>query len=1182
MARNSNAASLSAHVQLPRDSVYELQKSLQGVELLAYLPPVDGVSDKKLSKFVETAFHPLRPWVTAIEPKGDGVIWNYETKEIMAEFSLESSLDAENAAMGDDNVVAPPPPTNTSKTSGLLPKSSSPTATAYMKSNRSKHGSLKMCFYDHEAIVCATQNSAERTCFEEWIVVLTATHVVMCDVNQNSASRMIAADELQRQAPCSLEILPSGLLAIGCQDGKIRVWNPRLWRIVETIDMGSAKDVQQLLFLPSQLLNANRNGSGMSATDSAIRGNYVAQHLVGMALDGKVVTWRISVVNSGANFECKKVSEIDLKEVFKQFDSSNGFNELKLHTHQEIMSAATKDGTVFFFDLSSLFRQAKGPNLLGVLPSTKLPSPVVVPGPRKGAFLVLSIPPSSNSVPPNMMKKLKILSLASSPRDSNGLCCLTTFGLLVLRTCCFPNTKPVFISRGIGKAPLIAYPSTAKVALRFYGEETSSKQEDHKLQCGNDAPNETLKTPLLQPCPSNSAYLAAIVPASTHLEILQMDSELRNQKSVSMTSIFSGNALAFAWHPMKLRFAVLVPHKPNSRRMTRAQTSAHIAPRRRGFMFGGSSKNMSDDLSAAELKLRNQTARLMALAVFEVSADGGHVEMVEENCGLDDHLLHIFSGPLLGVVKYEADEEGGSSADGSSSKSLTDSHDSPSSMMRSKRTESSVFAAISTPTFASSGSGGSFSEPQQIAEASTSGLKKAYLEFYEWDTIDKNSGAQAGKLEKIGAPLDCPLALEWERCTNRFCALIYPNCVKVYRATASPPDLVCLHEIPTFQTAQSVKWVNHTLFFATEDEIKCCVVSKTRCLSLCLHPQLPLLIAHWHSFHSNSSIIAWEFQPSIGGGSGAGVAGVTSDWLDLIPGSLKMKDDACTAGVYWYRRELIAYKPTHARSLSALSIGGGDSSATSTPHDSVDVPSLPSSMQLNLEHVSSIGSSEYILQHFALQSGASEKLDDLPVWKNYQGKSLVPWKAVANHNQSVVCVQLKDPVKAQYSQFSSSGNGGAEDRSFSYVVMEIKPKAGGNSSRRVDTDGGDDGGSASNFRVACGSQLDALDVCFVVFNRPDNETQGQRPWLLVVLASTGKSLCLQTQCDQVDESARIVLRREIERIFLTPIPLTPQSPYVSTIGVRLLYLSMGNDSRQLVQLSEDDLNVPNPASTFCT
>lgn len=37
-----------------------------------------------------------------------------------------------------------------------------------------------------------------------------------------------------------------------------------------------------------------------------------------------------------------------------------------------------------------------------------------------------------------------------------------------------------------------------------------------------------------------------------------MDAELRNQKSISMTSVFSGNAIALAWHPTQQRFAILV------------------------------------------------------------------------------------------------------------------------------------------------------------------------------------------------------------------------------------------------------------------------------------------------------------------------------------------------------------------------------------------------------------------------------------------------------------------------------------------------------------------------------------------------------------------------------------------------------------------------------------------------
>lgn len=125
----------------------------------------------------------------------------------------------------------------------------------------------------------------------------------------------------------------------------------------------SCADVQQLLFLPSQTLNASRSDSGSSATSLGIRANYAAQHLVATTLVGKVLTWRVSVVD-GESFECQKVSEVKLKEAYKPFDSSSGVYELKLHEHQEMMSAATKDGTVFFFDLAPLFRQAKRSVLL--------------------------------------------------------------------------------------------------------------------------------------------------------------------------------------------------------------------------------------------------------------------------------------------------------------------------------------------------------------------------------------------------------------------------------------------------------------------------------------------------------------------------------------------------------------------------------------------------------------------------------------------------------------------------------------------------------------------------------------------------------------------------------------------------------------------------------------------------
>lgn len=80
----------------------------------------------------------------------------------------------------------------------------------------------------------------------------------------------------------------------------------------------------------------------------------------------------------------------------------------------------------------------------------------------------------------------------------------------------------MFIARASDRAPLLAFPSTAKVALRILGDERSSsasKLDEHKLQSGSDAPNEKLKTPLLLPCPSDASYLAAVLPATQHMEV---------------------------------------------------------------------------------------------------------------------------------------------------------------------------------------------------------------------------------------------------------------------------------------------------------------------------------------------------------------------------------------------------------------------------------------------------------------------------------------------------------------------------------------------------------------------------------------------------------------------------------------------------------------------------------------
>lgn len=174
---------------LPRDCVFSLQRAAGAVDVQASLVP-DGVSDKRLSKLVEVAQHPTKPWVAAIEPRGNGVVWNYETSEQVAELSLEVAQgqedDADEGDGGAEAIAAVSSPT--ASKSFLQLGSSSPTAVSYIKSSRKSTG-LKMLFYDQEAIAATAQIPAPRSCFDEWLIVLAATGIVIYDLNHNSMVR---------------------------------------------------------------------------------------------------------------------------------------------------------------------------------------------------------------------------------------------------------------------------------------------------------------------------------------------------------------------------------------------------------------------------------------------------------------------------------------------------------------------------------------------------------------------------------------------------------------------------------------------------------------------------------------------------------------------------------------------------------------------------------------------------------------------------------------------------------------------------------------------------------------------------------------------------------------------------------------------------------------------------------
>lgn len=59
----------------------------------------------------------------------------------------------------------------------------------------------------------------------------------------------------------------------------------------------------------------------------------------------------------GADFI--KISEMEIRDAFKGFDTSVGIAELRYHPNQETLSVSGRDGGVYIFDVAPLTTQNK-------------------------------------------------------------------------------------------------------------------------------------------------------------------------------------------------------------------------------------------------------------------------------------------------------------------------------------------------------------------------------------------------------------------------------------------------------------------------------------------------------------------------------------------------------------------------------------------------------------------------------------------------------------------------------------------------------------------------------------------------------------------------------------------------------------------------------------------------------
>ncbi|KAH9101018.1 hypothetical protein Ae201684P_007207 [Aphanomyces euteiches] len=761
----------SATCMLPLDTT-AVQKF--GMEFHALLN-MDGPGSKKKSKMTGVTFHPVRPWVAAVESKDFGIVWNYETKEVIKRFTLQIADETTGVDKKDDTPLTP--------ASAAISKTMAMTSTFSPKLGTGKTKSTSvLMFFDRETISHMSGISRGIDCFEEWLIILTL----------NNINRCISPEELGRAAPNSIEMLPGGFLAIGCGDGKIRVWSPRLWKVCHVIDMGVVREIPHMILVPAP---ADSTPSSSSSAPSSA--NAFHCFLISINQDGKAIVWSIHHLKN--EFQQSRACEFDTKDANKRIDLTTcGFYEFKLLLEDSILTSISKDGNVLMWDISFLrsTHQAKEPrvNFLGAFhaaaTATKPLHGTIFLGSSKQSYVYLSCFRTSmmniselhkgkanqdqelathrvdlskdvRNLHSKISKKIKINTITQSPRNAHLVAAATNYGLLLFHMHAFTRHTATLVPS------LSVIVLNTPTHLRSVALSEKSKKDPHALKYPNkDSVGMTVKHPIFD-------FLAIL--NGVQYEVVQVDPTMtfRMVDEVEVT------------------------------RRARAASMVTDSPRKKLAFFGKSDDVAPTGPTLPHFFKHEVNLQPRALAIYDIALDNGMCTRVVEKLSSDQHVIaHVFSGPLLGVVRVALPEE---------------KNKAPSTPTATSSTASTVEGTIT---------GSSITRGE-----STTGMH-TYLEFYDWDTVSSGAATISSALKKVGATFPGPFLVEWEK-SNKFAVLVYPKKLTVVKRTQES-GISLLHDIMTTRPVHSALWVHHTLFTATEDEIQCYFICGSRYFSFCV------------------------------------------------------------------------------------------------------------------------------------------------------------------------------------------------------------------------------------------------------------------------------------------------------------------------------------------------------------
>ncbi|OQR81496.1 hypothetical protein THRCLA_11681 [Thraustotheca clavata] len=681
--------------------------------------------------------------------------------------------------------------------------------------NKTKATSILM-FFDRDAIAYASGVAHGIDCYEEYLVIFTLHHLIICDINGKTTTRLITPEDLQRSTPSSIEMLPSGFMAIGCSDGKVRVWSMRLSKVCHTIDTGVPRELGHLVLIPST------KDTTQSSSNVLFHSYNFHCFLATINVEGKAIIWSLHHLDS--EFQQSRATEFDTKQIV-------GFLEVKLLREDGAIAAITKDGHVLFWDISFLLSSRTKPKDQRVvfnggffaLPTTTKPTyGALIVGSSKNNYVYISCFQTHQLILSDMHskgkattpdqdiclqrndvikdvrnlngkvpKKVKVYAIAQCPRDTTFIGCATNHGLLMLKLHVFKPNVAVMIP----KLPAIVLSTNTNLRMLPLAEK--GKKELYTLKYTSKD-----SIPLLQKHPTEDMLLVSSA-SGTNFELVKIAQEA-NSGSMQYQTITYGPAQGAAWHTNMTRYALLTMNEIPQRRTTRSVSAAvpTESPRRKLGFFGKTeeipvatgpqlSYFFKNDVKAVE-------GIMTSASLYDVV--NGVSNIIIDKLTFPNPIIHLFSGPLLGVVYCVLPED--------------------------KPIVAPLSPSSSTP------------RAKTIDSSSTMGTEdtasvKIYVEFYNWSQPQYSTSDEANSLRKVGPTFASPLLLEWEK-SNTFCAMIYPKKFIILRAQNNGAVLQTLHKVATPRPIISALWVHQTLFTATEDDIKCYFFCGTRVFSFVL------------------------------------------------------------------------------------------------------------------------------------------------------------------------------------------------------------------------------------------------------------------------------------------------------------------------------------------------------------